>query len=88
MDSAAFTWLTDRPHRTCHCQAHSPHSRRLLPTQMAHLLPLLFLQQLEQLRLLLQVPGGRAGKSSITCRLVLMLLVPSETPCILQALAL
>ena len=82
-------WLTDRPDRRCHCQALSPHSRHLLPIlKIAYLLPLLLLQQLEQLCLLLQVPGSRASKSSVTCRLLLMLLLPSKAPCFLQALAL
>ena len=84
-----FIWLTDRHDRRCHCQALFPHSRHLLPIlKMTYLLPLLLLQQLEQLRLLLQVPGSRASKSSVTCRLLLMLLLPSKAPCFLQALAL
>ena len=57
-------------------------------TQMPYLLPLLLLQQLEQLRLLLQVPASRGSKSRVTCRLLLVLLLPSKAPCVLQALAL
>ncbi len=51
-------------------------------------MPLLLLQKLKQLRVLLQVPRSRAGKSSVTGRLLLMLLLPSKAPRFLHALPL